>query len=444
MTQRMRAIVAAFVTALPVAAWAQVPASAPEPEPLRLTLSDAVQRGLNHNLNLTLLEQQVEGARGARLRSLKELLPKVEARAGDVRQTANLAAFGFDASLFPGVPAIVGPFNVFDARVTASQAIVDLAALNESRRTAHAVAASELDSNNARDVVTQVVTQLYLQAVADTSRIAAVREQVTTSEALLKLATDMKNAGAAPGIDVVRAQVQVREERQRLIVAESDLARRCIQIARAIGLGVGRPLEIVDQRVTVPMPELSLETAVRQARTSRADYRAAVERASAAEAGLQAARAERLPSVHVNADYGVIGSNPSDALRTYSMSAGVRVPVFDAGRRGKVAETTATLKQRQAEAADAVERVEAEVRTAFLDVRSAEQQLAVANERVALANQELGLARTRFTAGVAGNLEVIQAQTAVETAVEAEIGSTYAFNSAKAALTRAIGGGTRP
>jgi len=97
------------------------------------------------------------------------------------------------------------------------------------------------------------------------------------------------------------------------------------------------------------------------------------------------------------------------------------------------------LRQRQAEAADLAQRIEADVRTALLDVQAAEQQLAVAKERVTLADQELSLARTRFTAGVTNNLEVIQAQNEVATAADAEVAATYAVNTARAALARAIG-----
>ena len=47
------------------------------------------------------------------------------------RRKTNLEAFGFP--LGPTFPKVVGPFNVFDARVFASQPILDLDALNASR-----------------------------------------------------------------------------------------------------------------------------------------------------------------------------------------------------------------------------------------------------------------------------------------------------------------------
>jgi outer membrane protein TolC len=366
-------------------------------------------------------------------------MPRVDARAADTRQTTNLAAFGFDASLFPGIPSIVGPYNIFDARVYGSQPILDLSALNDVRSSTFTLSAARLDSQNARDVVTFVVTDLYLRAVSAASRIDAIRSQVTTAEALLTLATNQRNAGATTGIDVLRAQVQVQAQRQRLVATENEYAKQTLQLARAIGVPVAQQIEPADRGEAVPLVAASLEDAVRRAADGRADYRASLERVHAAEASLHAANAEGLPTVHVNADVGAIGSNPGDARRTYAISGSVRMSLFDRDHKGRQVENAARLRQRRAEATDFAQKIEAEVRTAFLDVRASEQQLALATEQVSLAEQELTLARTRFSAGVTSNLEVIQAQTELASAHDRAIAGAYAFNAAKAALARAVG-----
>lgn len=428
---------------------AQVPAGAlagrlptlqPTPGALPLSLSDAIDRGLKWNLSLIALEEQVESARGARLRSLRELMPRVDARANESRQTTNLAAFGFDSSVFPGVPAIVGPYNIFDARAYGSQSVYDRSARRDLASKTSSLNAARLDEENARDLVTLAVTNLYFQAIAGQSRIESTRSQVATAEALFNQATNLRNAGAAPGIDVVRSQVQVQAQRQRLIAAENDLAKQTVQLARTIGLATGQQIELTDRAMTLPGVPGTVDDALKRATTGRADYKASIERVHAAEAALDSTRAGAFPSVHVNGDYGAIGSNPADARRTYSMSANVRVSLFDQDRVGHQVENTAALRQRVVEAKDLEQRIEADVRTAFLDVQATEQQLAVARERVALVNQELSLARIRFTAGVTNNLEVVQAQNEVAAAADNEVAASYAFNVAKAALTRAIGG----
>jgi outer membrane protein TolC len=415
------------------------PAGAVTADPLLLTMRAAVARGLEHNLGIIVLEEQVESARGARIRSLRDLMPRVDARAADTRQTTNLAAFGFDASLFPGVPPIVGPYNIFDARVFGSQPLFDLSALNDVRSSTYNLTAARLDSQNARDVVAFVVTDLYLRAAAAAARIDAIRSQVSTADALLTLATNQRNAGATTGIDVLRAHVQLQAQRQRLIAAENDYAKQTLQLVRAIGVPVAQGIELADRGEAVPLVAASLDEAVRRAVDGRADYRASLERVHAAEASLRAASTEGLPSVHVNADVGAIGPTPGDARRTYAISGSVRMSVFDRDHKGRQVESAARLRQRRAEAADFAQKIEAEVRTAFLDVGANEQQLALVTEQVSLAEQELALARTRFSAGVTSNLEVIQAQTELAGAQDRAIAGAYAFNAAKAALARAVG-----
>jgi outer membrane protein TolC len=408
-------------------------------EVLPLSLSDAVARGLRTNLGVLASAQQVELARGAEQRTRRELMPQVNGRIAESRQTNNLAAFGFDMSLFPGMSSLVGPFNIFDARIYASQQVVNLSARSDAQRAALVVDAAELDREDTREWVVFTVTRLYLQAAATGERVATTRTQVATAEALSKMASDMRAAGTVPGIDVVRAGVQVQEQKQRLIAAETEHRRLLLQLQRAIGVPVAQAVSLTDRSLALASPPMEVAAAVALAAEQRADYRAATTRLRAAETALTAARRESLPSLAVTADVGTIGSSASNALRTYAMAGAVRVPIFDVGRRGRVAESMAALKLRQAEAADFVQRLEADVQTAFLDLQAAEQQVTVVGERVALANQELALARTRFSAGVTSNLEVIQAQVAVATATDQQIASALGLNLARAHLMKVLG-----
>src|SRR5262249_29647483 len=154
---------------------------------------------------------------------------------------------------------------------------------------------------------------------------------------------------------------------------------------------------------------------------SRTDYLAAKARVEAAQADHRAALTESVPSVFVNGDYGAIGATPRDAQPTFTVIGGVRIPIFDAKRRGRQAETDAVVRERQAEADDFRQRIELEVRSAFVDLQAAEAQVKVTQGIVDLANAQLVQAQDRFRAGVTNNLEVIQAQEAVASAAENRI-----------------------
>src|SRR5581483_3737607 len=84
-------------------------------------------------------------------------------------------------------------------------------------------------------------------------------------------------------------------------------------------------------------------------------------------------------------------------------------------------------------------RIDADVRTAYLDLNSAAQQVTVAASNRTLAADTLQQARDRFAAGVADTLEVVQAQESVANADRDYIAALLAHNLAKANLARAMG-----
>jgi outer membrane protein TolC len=415
-----------------------VPGGAATPTPLALTLEDAVRRALEHNLGLILAEQRVDAAGGVRLKALSELLPNINGRIAATREQVNLKAFGFP--LPEGVPSVVGPFNVYDARVFLTQSVFDVHALNDGRAEAHKTEAARFEVQNARDVVILVSANAYSQALASAALVDASRAQRDTAEALFQQATDLKQAGLVPGIDVLRAEVQFGTARQKVTAAQADAEKAKLQLARIVGLPIGQVFTLASDIQPAPFPDLSIEQALERAYKARGDYQAALARVQAAEANRRAIVGEALPSVKVTADYGDIGLSPADAHGSFNVTGAVSVPIFQGGKsKGRLLEADAELKSRRAEAEDLRAGVYYDVRTAFLDLQAGREQLEVASRGRELAASQLTQARDRFAAGVAGNLEVVQAQEAVALASDHYISALFTSNLATGNLIRAVG-----
>jgi outer membrane protein TolC len=171
------------------------------------------------------------------LTAKSQLLPNLSAGITESEIQRNLKAFGFGS--FPGIPYMVGPFGVFDGRFTLSQTILDFRAIQSARAGKEHLNAAELAYRNVREQVVFVCGDLYLQAISGKDRITAVRTQLNTAQTLYELAVDRKNAGIVPGIEVLRAQVELQTQQQRLIVVENDFAKQKLNLARAIGLPLG-------------------------------------------------------------------------------------------------------------------------------------------------------------------------------------------------------------
>lgn len=415
-----------------------VPHGAATSEELLLSLADATARGLRYNLGPVIAGQGARAVRGARLVALSSLLPNMTATIGESSQQVNLAAFGFSG--FPGMSQIIGPFALSDARAYASQSILNWRSIQSTRAASQDIKAADYSSLDARDIVVLVVTNLYLQAIAGASRVNAAQAQVATAEAVYNQALDYKKQGVVPAIDVLRAQVELQAQQQRLIFFRNEVEKQKLSLARAIGLPDGQPFRLTDSLPFTPAPPLTLEEAVSRAMGVRKDYQGALAGVRAAALTKKAAQAERYPSLDFNGNYGTIGPSLANSHGTYTAAVALNVPVFQGGRvRGHVLEADAELEQRRAQLADLRERIAFEVRTSFLDLNAANEQVQVARGAVDLARQQLTQARDRFASGVTNNLEVIQAQQAVATADENYISSVYAFNAAKAALGRAVG-----
>jgi outer membrane protein TolC len=415
-----------------------VPSGTATSEPLALSIGDAINRALDHNLGVLTARTGVDHARGSRWRALSELLPNLSGRIAETRQQINLKAFGFP--LPPGVPAIVGPFNVFDARVYLSQSVFDLRSINDVRSETHNVAAAQFSYKSARDLVVLVAANMYLQALATSARADSARAQLQTARALYEQAVDLKQNGLVAGIDVLRAQVQLSTEQQRATATANDFEKAKLDLARVVGLPVGQPLTLSDQLPDAPLPEMSLDQALDRAYKARPDYQAALERVQVAETSRAAVLGDALPSVHVNADYGDLGLSMGDSHGTFSVIGALNVPIFQGGRtHGRLLEADAEIRNRRAEAEDLKAGVYYEVRAAFLDLQASREQLDVATKARDLAAAQLVQARDRFSAGVTNNIEVTQAQEAVALASEQYIGGLYSYNVSKAVLARALG-----
>ena len=180
---------------------------------------------------------------------------------------------------------MVGPFNVFDARVSVSQAILDVAAASEASAASHRLAAARLSYRSAWDFVVLGSANLYLQALAASAREDAARAQFASSQAIHAQALDLRKSGIVAGLDVVRAEVRMSTDQQRLTAAANGAQKARLQLARVIGLPIGQEVALVDDIPAVPDPTMTLQEAHEQAYARRGDYLAPLEQVQAARTG---------------------------------------------------------------------------------------------------------------------------------------------------------------
>jgi len=186
----------------------------------KLSLREAIQRGIAYNLGAIGLSQAVREAHGQSRVARSALLPNLNSDLSEVVEQVNIRALGVRlASPAPGVsiPSVVGPFNYFDLRARLSQTVADLTAWNNYRASLETVHANEFFSKDAHDLVVLAVGGAYVQVIAAQARVTSARAQLDTANALFQQASERRAVGVLAQIDVNRSQVQVLTQQQRLV-----------------------------------------------------------------------------------------------------------------------------------------------------------------------------------------------------------------------------------
>jgi outer membrane protein TolC len=414
-------------------------AQAQQPAHYRLTLQDAIQKALQANLNVLVAGTRVDEANGARERSMAAaLLPRVNAQVYANFQNRNLRAFGISVPGLP-IPNVVGPFSNYDFRIYAQQNVIDLASYRTFKASELAVNADKLDERDARDLIVRSVAAIYLQAQSAAARVDAAQSRVTDSNRLLKLAQDKHEAGTATGVDVLRAQVQLANDNQALLVAQNELQQSLLSLARNLGLNPGTPLELAETLSYKVLPQTQAESLLPAALKSRADYLSLVTQRQALVEQQRASRARFYPKLSLNGNIGELGRSIGSVQTTGLIQGQIDFTVFDRDRDGEAEQLASRVKRIDDQIADLERGVDEDIREALLNLDSAAQQVTVAQQGRDLAQRELSLAQDRFQAGTANNVEVVTAQDELARADENYIVAVTSHVDAKCALARALG-----
>jgi outer membrane protein len=416
------------------------------PPVLQLTLKQAVEIALapEGSTRVKLAEEDLKQAQSRADQARAALLPDFEGYIQDQNETNNLKAFGFRFPNIPipgfTIPTFVGPFDVLDVRASVNQTVFDFSTIRRYQASKVAVQATKADNEGTRNQVTDQVARAYLAGLEAQAARDTARANVELSEALLKLAQSQKEAGTGTGIEITRAQVQLANDRQHLLVAENDVDRTHLQLLKVLGLKLDNPVELMDQLTYVHTENTDEAQALATAQQNRAELKAQQRREENAKLNYSATKMERLPSLSAFGNYGDLGSGINNTLPTRTVGVTMKIPIFDGGRRdARRTESVSQYREQRIRSADLRDQVELDVRLALDSLRSADDQVKAAEEGLTLAQNELAQAERRYKAGVTNSIEVTDAQTRLARARDNRISALYNYNLARIDLGTATG-----
>jgi outer membrane protein TolC len=429
---------------------ANPPGPATQPDTvISLSLGDAAR----------LAARQSALSQGARLRADEaearvrqrraDLLPNLSGYVQQAGRTFNTSTLGIDFPATPGNPPLFdpkgqveGPVNTLDVRGRLQQNLLDFSAIGRVRSAQAQARSSNADADATAEQAATIATNAYVRAMRADADLRARQADTVLATELLRIAHSQLQAGTGVGLDVTRAQAQLAATRAALIASRNGRDHAHLDLLRSLSLPLGTDIALTDSLSPAATGETIPDeaTLVAQALKNRPDLVAEEERIRAARQGLSAIKAERLPSLGLVADDGVIGKNGAKMLNTYTWGLQVTLPIFDGFRReARVQEQQSVVKEAEIRHRDLEQQARVDVRAALLDLANAREQLAAATERLRLAEQEVTQARDRFNAGVAGNADVVNASLALTASRTLVNDAETAYQLARVSLARAIG-----
>jgi len=405
---------------------------------LQLSLRDAVKMALTENpqvqiatLSFAQSEQDKNIARAA-------LLPQADLQVFDRAMRFNIyAQFG---SKFPGIAEHSGPFQFFQAGPEFSMPVLDLTLWRRWQAAHQGMNASQAQESTVREQVVLLVVSQYLSGLRAAAAVKSAHSRVDLAQALYQQASDLQKNGVGTGIDTLRANVELQNEKQRLLEAETQQQVALFGLARLLNLDPHREIQLADTPSFYETPQMEAERSIEQAYALRPEMKALEAQVRIAEFARRGASESRLPSLTVSGFWAEQGLSAPSAIPAYVYQATVEVPLFTSGRiHAQIARSTLELRKMEQQRADLQARIALEVKASQAQLEASRHEVDVANLGVNLSQEEVSQARDRFQAGVANNIEVVTAQDALARAFDNQIEALYRYNQSRADLSHAVG-----
>lgn len=278
----------------------------------------------------------------------------------------------------------------------------------------------------------------YLEAI----KLAEVQAQSVTDYAShLNNVQQQFDAGIVAKLDVLSSNVSLANAKQKSIAADNTRDVAEANLNNIMRVPMNTTLNPLDKNFPQPEFDLTMEQAILMAQKYRWELVEADYGVKAAEASLRSAKAGYLPTVSVGGAYSWKEASVTAVDKDdWAVQGGLSWSLWDGGAtQASVKKADAAVKTAQETLLQAREKIELEVRQDYLNVLSYKEQIRAAEASVAQAEEAYKIATVRYSSGVGINLDVLDAELALNTARTNYITALYNYNIGLATLEHAMG-----
>lgn len=278
----------------------------------------------------------------------------------------------------------------------------------------------------------------YLEAV----KLAEVQAQSVTDYAShLNNVQQQFDAGIVAKLDVLSSNVSLANAKQKSIAADNTRDVAEANLNNIMRIPMNTTLNPLDKNFPEPEFDLTMEQAILMAQKYRWELVEADYGVKAAQASLRSKKADYLPTVSVGGGYSWEEASVTAVDKDdWAVKGGLSWSLWDGGAtQASVKKADAAVKTAQETLLQAREKIELEVRQDYLNVLSYKEQIRAAEASVAQAEEAYKIATVRYSSGVGINLDVLDAELALNTARTNYITALYNYNIGLATLEHAMG-----
>lgn len=391
-----------------------------------LSLDDALALAIENSETITLAKAGVQRAE-ANVRLLEsQRLPQINASASYQRTLASqfegLSAPGGDSGgESPDVDFSqfgFGAPNTWNLGLTFNWQLFNGGRAEAQIRAAQAqLEAAEAQLATADAQTRLDVTQAYFDAQLAAELVRISQLSLENSEETLRLTELRANAGTQAEFDVLQARVARDNQRPLLIQREASRDLGFERLRTLLDLPASETLRLTTP-VTAARPR-----EITPPNVDRIPVQQAGERLNAARQQVDAARAQRWPTLSVSSQYGLVAYSPNffpslDSFRdNWTVGAAVSVPIYTGGRIGaEIDLARAGVQEAQAQLDQTVEAARLDRESALANLRGAEATWVATASTIAEAERAYEIARLRYREGVSIQLEIENARLQLEQA----------------------------
>lgn len=278
----------------------------------------------------------------------------------------------------------------------------------------------------------------YLEAI----KLAEVQAQSVTDYAShLNNVQQQFDAGIVAKLDVLSSNVSLANAKQKSIAADNTRDVAEANLNNIMRVPMNTTLNPLDKNFPEPEFDLTMEQAILMAQKYRWELVEADYGVKAAQASLRSAKARYLPTVSVGGGYSWEEASMTAVDKDdWAVKGVLSWSLWDGGAtQASVKKADAAVKTAQETLLQAREKIELEVRQDYLNVLSYKEQIRAAEASVAQAEEAYKIATVRYSSGVGINLDVLDAELALNTARTNYITALYNYNIGLATLEHAMG-----